>query len=63
MKKIKTNFPNQTDTRQNQKPEGHKDNKPTGFHVCGLSILPGKENNFPVTIYSSTIDICYLVFN
>lgn len=37
MKKIKTNFPNQTDTGQNQKPEGHKDNKPTGFPVHGLS--------------------------
>lgn len=36
MKKIKTNFPNQTDTGQNQKPEGHEDNKPTGF-LCVAS--------------------------
>lgn len=31
------NSPNKTDTGQKQKPEGHQDNKPTGFPVCGLS--------------------------
>lgn len=57
MKKIKTNFSNKTDTGQNQKPKGHKDNTQTSFPVCGLSYYLGKKINFPVMICSSKINM------